>query len=214
MLTLSLAFTGHAARGAWQPPKEAGPYSIKTSTISLKNPRGSAVVTYPVGTDGNVNASAAYPFISFAHGGGAGLDLTEVNYEADMKIIASFGFVVVATEVNEGGSDPTFSKQQLAVIETCSSDTKLHPSFASVDFTKCGVAGHSMGAMASAESAADGGKGGCIKAGWAQHICNDGFDDSKISVPFLFTTGSADGLHTRLDRGTLQLGDPSSFFRR
>ena len=93
------------------------------------------------------------------------MGLTYTNYEADMKIIASYGFVVVASEVNENGNDPQWSAQQLAVIKSCKARPSLHPAFKNTDFSRCAVAGHSMGAMATAESAADGGVGHCIKAG-------------------------------------------------
>jgi len=104
--------------------------------------------------------------------------------------MGSYGFVVVGTTVNTMGTPPLYSQQQRAVIKTCKANPSLHKSFGNADFTRVGVAGHSMGGIASRESLASAEADSLsIKAGWLQHPCNGG-DASKIHVPTLITTGS------------------------
>ena len=89
-----------ACSGAsWTPPAQAGPHTVAHDTVQLSSPRGAADVVYPVSN----SSDDKFGFVSFCHGGIAGLGLTFVNYQADMEIIASYGFVVVATQVNENG---------------------------------------------------------------------------------------------------------------
>jgi len=107
-----------------------------------------------------------------------------------MEVIASYGFVVVATTVNFDGTPPLYSEQQRQVIKTCAADPSLHPSLAAVDFSRVAVTGHSMGGIATRESlASDEAASLNIKAGWLSHPCHGG-DDSKIKVPAMWTTGS------------------------
>lgn len=116
--------------------------------------------------------------------------------------MASYGFVIVATE-----SCPTtecfagFAADMLATVKACRDDPSLHPALATADFSRVGVFGHSMGAMA-ALAAAGPYKGADpsaynIKAVVSQHPCSDptvprlGAD---VTVPVMFTAGSADTL--------------------
>jgi len=107
-----------------------------------------------------------------------------------MQVIASYGFIVVATQVNFEGEPPLYSEQQRAVIKTCKATPSLHPALAKADFGRVGVAGHSMGGIATRQTlASDEASSLSIKAGWMQHPCNGG-DDSKIKVPVMYTTGT------------------------
>jgi len=189
-----------ACSGAsWTPPAQAGPHTVAHDTVQLSSPRGAADVVYPVSN----SSDDKFGFVSFCHGGIAGLGLTFVNYQADMEIIASYGFVVVATQVNENGDSPLFSEQQRAVIKTCKADLSIHKSLSQVDFTRVGVAGHSMGGIATRQSCASTEANLLnIKAGWCQHPCSGG-DDSKIKMPMLYTTGT-------LEPGPGAIGCPQS----
>jgi len=136
------------------------------------------------------SSDTVFPFLSFAHGGAAGMGLTYFNYAAQMEVIASYGFIVVATEVNEGGAPPIYSVQQRDVIKTCKSKPSIHPALARADFSRTAVAGHSMGGIATRQSLASNEADSLnIKAGWCSHPCSGG-DDSKIKMPVLYTTGS------------------------
>lgn len=170
--------------------EHAGPHKhIAHDTIHLSNPYGNAVVVYPVEANTSTN-NASFPFLAFAHGGAAGMGLTYFNYAAQMEVIASYGFIVVATTVNEGGTPPLYSSQQRAVIKTCKANPSLHPAFSKADFTRTAVAGHSMGGIATRESlASEEANTLNIKAGWCSHPCTGG-DDSKITAPVLYTTGT------------------------
>lgn len=136
------------------------------------------------------NANQSFPFISFCHGGAVGGGLTFPSYAAAMQVIASYGFVVVATEVNFDGTPPLYSQQQRAVIKTCKATPSLHPALAKVDWSRVGVTGHSMGGIATRQTLASEEVASLnIKAGWMSHPCNGG-DDSKINVPAMYTTGT------------------------
>lgn len=118
--------------------------------------------------------------------------MTYPSYAADMQTIASFGFIVVASTVNFDGDPPLWSEQQRAVIKTCKSNPSLHPALARADFSRVGVTGHSMGGIATRQTLASNEVSALnIKAGWLQHPCHTG-DASKINVPAMWTTGSAE----------------------
>lgn len=169
-----------------------GPYkTITHETIRLSDPRGAADIVYPdVAVSSNSNET--FPFISFCHGGAAGGPVTYTSYAADMQVLASFGFIVVATQVNMNGDPPLYSQQQRSVIKTCKANPSLHPALAKADFSRVGVTGHSMGGIATRQTLASSDVASLnIKAGWLQHPCNGG-DASKINVPSMYTTGSAE----------------------
>merc|ERR1739848_80520 len=92
------------------------------------------------------------------------------------------------------------AKDQIATIDACKSDPSLHPALASASFDRVGVFGHSMGAMATIASAGGSSLGiqpGAhnIVAAVSMHPCQDVFiQPTKITIPIMFTTGSADAI--------------------
>lgn len=180
-------------------PLPKGPYEVKTGTIasmpglSQGGPYGGAVVYAVPRATGE-----KFPFISFAHGTGAGYDLPGA-YATDLELVASYGFVIVAakscptTHCNAG-----YCVDQQATIRACAKDPSLHPALASADFSTVGIYGHSMGAMATIGSL--GGATMCqhdqslnIKAAVSQHTCSGSLmNASSITTPIMFTSGSVD----------------------
>lgn len=176
------------------PVPGSGKYKVASATITLKDPAGTAIVKYPEAAvaDAGVNGTAGkFSFLSFAHGGATAAVAVDGWYGVDMETIASYGTVVVATTVNMAGSDPLWSHQQLAVIKSCKADPSLHASFASVDWTRTGVSGHSMGGIATSRSLAEATADLGIRAGWAQHPCGVP-SPTKNKHPTLYTTGTSE----------------------
>lgn len=177
-----------------------GPYQVKTGTIS-RIPglsQGGPYAGYVVYAEPK-SPGEKLPFISFAHGTTAGGSGLLFDYSVVLKLVASYGFVIVAAE-----SCPMiecfsgYCKDQMATIRACLKNPSLHPALASADFSKVGVYGHSMGAMATLGSV--GGSASCredptlnIKVAVSQHPCSDPMENaSPISVPIMFTAGSSD----------------------
>jgi len=178
-----------------------GPYSVKHGKIlnipglSFGKPH-SGVIFYPEAKD----PSEKFPFLSFAHGTFVGGTLPPVatSYLVDLETVASHGFIIVAPEsCPKTECFTAYSKDQLATIAACKANPRLHPALASANFDIVGVFGHSMGGMATLGSS--GGLAGVnpekynIKAAVAQHPCWDIEQrPSSVSVPIMFTSGSAD----------------------
>jgi len=185
----------------------AGPYEVDTGSIPflpglLGGPPYTAKIAYPKqaverragSTNTNsTNGNQLFPFVSFAHGTGGGSLLT---YLSDLNEVASYGFIVVAPQscpVLECSSG--FYYDQLATIEDCAVNRHLHPALASADFSKTGVFGHSMGAMATVRSAEDANAAPFkVRAAVSQHTCLDPVMDASLitKVPVLYIAGQKD----------------------
>lgn len=90
-----------------------------------------------------------------------------------------------------------FHHDQLQAIIAAKADPSLHPALASVDFSRVGIYGHSLGAMATVGNAGMQGVDPAkynIKAAVAEHPCWNPLSDGGkgLAVPILFTAGSKD----------------------
>lgn len=141
-----------------------------------------------------------FPVVSFAHGTGtAGVSLT-LGYGTDLTTLAAYGFIVVGFDscpLLQCGA--AFSTDQLAVLAAIKAHgATLHPSLANADTERTAVMGHSMGAMATLQSAvAVSATKYHIKAAVAQHCCIDPTagqpgSAAEVGIPFLLTSGGAD----------------------
>jgi len=140
------------------------------------------------------------PFISFAHGTGAGGDRTYIAYSVDLELVASYGFVIVAPDsCPEVACYSKFAQDQLQTITACYENSgqpgkgaALHPALEYADFNHIGIYGHSMGAMATIKSA-ENAKLYKISAAVAQHLCYDYLQKpADIACPIMYTAGTAD----------------------
>jgi hypothetical protein len=185
-----------------------GPYKAKFDRIRkipglTQGGKTSAVIIYPEeALDANGNPTGAtFPFLSFAHATfiGGTFPATDIAYKTLMNTVVSYGFIVVAPETCSAKECASaFAKDQIATLDACKSDPSLHPALASASFDKVGVFGHSMGAMATIASAGGSSLGirpadHNIAAAVSMHPCRDIYElPGKVSVPIMFTTGSAD----------------------
>jgi len=175
------------------PNSEAGPYEVKRGTIAhIPGLRGGgntgADIFYAVPKNGE-----KLPLISFAHGMGGSVS----SYTPSLNFVASFGFVIVAVHSCPFELCLEFHHDQLQAIVAAKADPSLHPALASVDFSRVGIYGHSLGAMATVGNAGMQGVDPAkynIKAAVAEHPCWNPLSDGGkgLEVPILFTAGSKD----------------------
>ena len=189
----------------------AGPYPVSSGKIAhvpglIEGEPYSAEIFYPtaaldVAAAANASSASAanstapraglWPIAVFAHGTGGGYLTT---YQTNMKTLASYGFIVLAPmscPLKECYS--SYSYDQLAMaVSARNMGTSLHPALANADFSKVGVYGHSMGAMATMLSASYASKYSIVAA-VAQHPCLDeGTVPGSIQVPIMYTSATGD----------------------
>merc|ERR1712217_564206 len=111
--------------------------------MGTKGGPNAGVVVYAVPK----TAGEKFPFISFAHGTTSGGAKTFTGYTADLEMVASYGFVIVAPEsCPEIECASGYCSDQQQTIRACAADPSLHSALASADFSTVGVYGNSMGA--------------------------------------------------------------------
>ena len=190
---------------------EGEPYSAEifypTAALDVAANASSASVAHSQGTalagekaNSTLPGASLWPITVFAHGTGGGYLTT---YQTNMKTLASYGFIVLAPmscPLKECYS--SYSYDQLATaVSARNMGASLHPALAYADFTKVGVYGHSMGAMATMLSAAYASKYNIVAAA-AQHPCVDeGTIPGSIQVPIMYTSATGDSIcaHTFAD---------------
>ena len=214
-------------------PPGMGPYEVKLAELvdiggmvsSVGWDSQLAFIYYPSGnanalanmSSGNANASLAnmssadwikakagtFPIISFNHGILSGGSQNQADYSDIVKIIASWGFFVVAmdgcsTSLCEVG---LFSRDQLNVINRFAEgkvSKSRYPFVELADPSRAGIAGHSYGGMATVISAR--GHGSNVKAAFALHPCPcyEGNPPQgcppkfEIDIPIYYVTGTKD----------------------
>jgi len=210
---------------------EMGPYSVQLEELVYIGGMISSVgwdsqlafIYYPSGTanaslstnkstnmDANMTAAewikakaGTFPIISFNHGIMSGGSKNQAEYSDVVKIIASWGFFVVAmdgcsTALCEVGP---YSVDQLNVIERFAKgevSKSKYPFVALADPWNAGIAGHSYGGMATVISAR--GHSSNVKAAFALHPCPC-FEGNppqgcpprfEINIPIYYVTGTLD----------------------
>ena len=203
-------------------PPGMGPYEVKLAELveiggmisSVGWDSQLAFIYYP---SGNANTSLSnmssaewikakagtFPLISFNHGILSGGYKNQAQYSDIVKIIASWGFFVVAmdgcsTAYCEVGP---YSRDQLNVInrfEQGKVSKSKYPFVALANAANAGIAGHSYGGMATVISAR--GHPWNVKAAFALHPCPcyEGNPPQgcplqfKIDIPIYYVTGTLD----------------------
>jgi hypothetical protein len=95
-------------------------------------------------------ATAPRNVVAFGHGKRAGGDRLHKSYSPLLSTIASYGLVVIAPLSCPDDLCLRELAQDLGtVLEACAANRTLHPALARANFTRVGVAGHSMGGTSS-----------------------------------------------------------------
>ena len=145
MLKAQVPSTG--ATGAFQ----AGERDISFTNSSLATPNVAAKAFYPATVSGNNQpfASGQFPIIAFGHG----FNLNFLDYQIMCKHLASWGYIVVTPDVQNGFSVDhlEFARQLGACLDyiLAEGSNNSSPFYQHTD-TMTGVVGHSMGGGASA----------------------------------------------------------------
>jgi len=153
------------------------------------------IITYPSGSD----AGNTYPLLVFGHGAlVSGPALVGDGYHTLLNTVASYGFIVAAPLDNAFGD---FTPDMLGTYDAFKTNTSLHPSLSTADFSRSGFFGHSNGGCSTQEIA--GSKDYVskynIKAAVAMHCgcpsqtgpCRD-YGSKGTNLPFMYTSASGD----------------------
>jgi len=162
----------------------------------------SASIYYP----SNGTAGETFPLIVYMHGGGTG---AAKGYPLQLPTIAAFGFVVIAPETCQAlpptcnalclfpdpasqGCAEGWGREVLNAVNGAREHPSVHPALGLADFSRLGIAGHSMGGMAAIAAATLAGQAGGynIKAAVSQHP--NLVPKPNVTAPVLFTGGTKD----------------------
>lgn len=157
----------------------SGSFSVNGYQCGDRNPN--THIYYP-------KATGPFPIVTFGHGKRGDLDIGE----ATLKLVAGLGIIVVAS--GTGGSDEQCSATEwqdmlLALSAAKSGGAALHSALGKVDWSRTGVWGYSMGGKTAPTAASQSGYN--IRAMLAFHGARHA---AEVTVPSMFTTGSADTL--------------------
>lgn len=183
------------------PLPQAGPFRTRNEQFTVDGliAGGSqdAVIYWPL--DATEAAAAAAPVrnvVAFAHGLRAGGEHMDPAYHPLLATLASYGLIVIAPL----SCPHDFCAKQLGLdlgttLEACAANRTLHPALAGANFTRVGVAGHSMGGAASGyvASAANATSAYRVHAYVGMHG-TPVLQESTIAVPTMYTTGAKDHL--------------------
>jgi dienelactone hydrolase len=157
----------------------SGSFSVNGYQCGDQNPN--THIFYP-------KATGPFPIVTFGHGMGGDLDIGQ----AALETVAALGVIVVAP--GTGGMDEECSSFEwqdmlLALSTAKAGGAALHPELGKVDWSRTGVWGYSMGGKTAPTAASQSGYN--IQAMLAMHGARHAAD---VTVPSMFTTGSADTL--------------------
>ncbi len=147
-----------------------------------------------------VERAEKVPVVIFSNGTG----INGSKYEAVQKHLASWGFIVMATEEENswyGYSSELCLRFIMRVNETETMEGwETNPFYGRVDLENIGVSGHSQGGVGVINAATENKNGGMVKAIFSASPTNLelahglmwDYDPGLISVPVLFVSGTGD----------------------
>lgn len=148
----------------------------------------SATVSYPRDA---VGGKARFPVVSFAHGIGFGGTTLPNHYGRLMDSIAAYGLIVVAVHSCPVAFCPaSLAADQLQVLREARRDPSLHAAFAGADWGATGLAGHSMGGIATATANSNALPDDNVRGAVSIQPC--GGSGLGAKSPLMWMAGSAD----------------------
>nr|WCH76323.1 DuraPETase-Cat [synthetic construct] len=153
----------------------AGPFTVRSFTVSRPSGYGAGTVYYPTNAGGTVGAIAIVP----------GYTARQSSIKWWGPRLASHGFVVITIDTNSTFDYPSSrSSQQMAALRQVASlnGDSSSPIYGKVDTARMGVMGHSMGGGASLRSAAN---NPSLKAAIPQAPWDSQTNFSSVTVPTL-----------------------------
>ena len=185
---------------AGAPIPQQGPFETQSAQFTVGGlvAGGSqdAYIYWPLDAAEAGSAAPARNVVAFGHGKKAGGEKMDRSYHALLSTLASYGLVVIAPlSCPEDLCLPELAEDLGTVLDTCAANRSLHPALASADFTRVGVAGHSMGGGAAGYLASS--ENATARYGVRAYVGMHGTPVSKeagLAVPTLYTTGAEDSL--------------------
>nr|6KUO_A Chain A, Poly(ethylene terephthalate) hydrolase [Piscinibacter sakaiensis] len=153
----------------------AGPFTVRSFTVSRPSGYGAGTVYYPTNAGGTVGAIAIVP----------GYTARQSSIKWWGPRLASHGFVVITIDTNSTLDQPSSrSSQQMAALRQVASlnGTSSSPIYGKVDTARMGVMGWSMGGGGSLISAAN---NPSLKAAAPQAPWDSSTNFSSVTVPTL-----------------------------
>ena len=198
-MTLSAAPVRLAAAPEYGQP---GPHAVGERTVSVPRPGGGSFTSrlyYPALT-GGLNApldpaEGPYPAISFGHG----FVTDPERYRSTLEHLASWGYLVMATESSLGllPNHATYAQELslcLTYLETENTDAGSFL-FNQVDIARFGMSGHSMGGGASILATAADTRVRALVTLAANETNPSAISAvASVSVPICLLTGDSDGI--------------------
>ncbi|KAJ9465340.1 hypothetical protein DIPPA_10303 [Diplonema papillatum] len=186
ILLAALASSAAAARLTGKYEVERQEVSVtrfgKTSPIALYYPKDYAS-----------DSAAAYPVVAFSHGKPAGASDKEpmkVSFTELLEEIASHGVVVIAPQTCLAPKCAKAFFDQLAAIDACRQNKKLHPVLRKANFNATSLVGHGLGGQHTERSARK--IRFHIKAAVALHSMPRIQWSKQAMVPTLYVSGTLD----------------------
>ena len=183
------------------PLPQLGPFKTQSEQFTvgglIAGGSQDAIIYWPLdATEATAASAPARNVVAFAHGLRAGGEKMDPAYHPLLVTLASYGLIVIAPL----SCPHDFCAKQLGLdlgtaLDACAANRTLHPALAGANFTRVGVAGHSMGGAASGYVASA--ENATSAYGVQAYVGMHGtpvLQESTIAVPTMYTTGAKDHL--------------------
>jgi len=192
-----LLLLGAASAFSGAPIPQQGPFKTQSAQFTVGGlvAGGSqdAYIYWPL--DAAEAGTAPLNVVAFGHGKKAGGDRLDKSYSPLLSTIASYGLIVIAPLSCPDDLCLRELAQDLGtVLDACAANRTLHPALARANFTRVGVAGHSMGGASSGYVASS---SNATALGVHAYVGMHGTPvdyEAELSLPTLYTTGGEDRL--------------------
>ena len=197
----ALLAVGAVSAVASAPIPQLGPFKTQSAQFTVGGlvAGGSqdAYIYWPL--EHATEAGAAAParnVVAFGHGKTAGGAKMDPTYNSLLSTLASYGLIVIAPlSCPEDLCLRELAEDLGTVLDACATNRTLHPALSRANFTRVGVAGHSMGGGAAGYLASS--INATARYGLHAYVGMHGTPVTKeagLTVPTMYTTGAKDHL--------------------
>jgi len=196
----TLLVLGAASAVSGAPIPQQGPYKTQSAQFTVGGlvAGGSqdAFIYWPLDASGADVGTPARNVVAFGHGKKAGGAKMDPAYSPLLSTLASYGLIAIAPlSCPEDLCLRELAQDLGTVLDTCAANRTLHPALARANFSRVGVAGHSMGGGASGYVAAS--TNATARYGVHAYVGMHGTpvnEEAGLAVPTMYTTGGEDKL--------------------
>ena len=197
-ILLSLSLCALAATTFAAPVPQQGPFATASGNFTVGGLVGGgsqqAMIYYPVQHDAqNLSLAPSFNVVSFGHGATSGGEKLDPAYHPLLTTLASYGLVVIAPMSCPDGFCPVQLADDLgSVLTTCDAKRGLHPGLKNANFSRTGVAGHSMGGTAAGYMAAANSTSRHLVHAYVGLHGTPISKERGLNMPTMYTTGGND----------------------